>query len=121
MEKITDPSAHGSEQVTMDLFSPCPAKHISGRQCEHKLGHRNTGLPHVYTAQSNGGIWPVWWDEHGDVNLPAFVICPVKRCPKVETVHPVTPDSALLTMLVHFQRSHSDMDPMTLLDAIRWD
>lgn len=109
-------------EAIMDLFVPCPEFHeITGRQCEQERGHRNRGLPHVYTTTRDDDIWPVWWDENGDLHIPGFVICPVKKCPEVNLVHPISPDTALMDMMYHFQNEHPEMDQVELLDAIIWD
>lgn len=112
-------------EAIMDIFSPCPEHHqITGRQCEQERGHRNRGLPCVYTEgdeNGNGNIWPVWWDENGNVDIPPFVICPVKRCPEVVMVHPISPDNALINLMFHFQNEHPEHDQLTLLDEIGWD
>ncbi len=119
MEKITDPFME--PKITMDIFVPCPEFHISGRQCEQERGHKNRGLPHVYTAVNEDEIYPVWWDDSGDINIPAFIICPVKECPEVQLVHVIVPDTAMLNMIGHFLDDHKDHDPLTLLDGIWWD
>lgn len=108
----------------MGLFVPCPEKHDStGRQCEQARGHRNRGLPHVYTASDEFGVdmWPVWWDESGDLKIPLFIRCPLKECPEAELVHPISPDNSIINLMFHFQCSHGDLDMVELLDAIVWD
>lgn len=118
METIMDPFTE--PETTMDIVVPCPELHISGRQCEHGRGHKNRGLPHVYTATNGDDIWPVWWDESGDLDLPEFIVCPVDECNHAENVHVIVPDTAILNMTGHFMDVHTDHDTLMLLDGIRW-
>lgn len=121
MEKITDPFT--GPKLAMDTFVPCPEVHPgSGRQCESQRGHIQRGMPHVYTMFTPDlGMAPVWWDERGDIVLPEFVICPVKKCLHVEMVHVMVPDMAVLNMMGHFLDEHREHDSLTLLDEMWWN
>jgi hypothetical protein len=49
----------------------------------------------------------------------SHITCPL--CGKYAIVYAITPDVALLDMLIHFMRSHSDASPLTLLDMVELD